>query len=110
MLRSGVTESKWIETAHYSAPKVTYQTEYTEGKRYLKLTLRQYHGDHIDIVLRKNGKEQIIKLHSISRYHGVFRLSYTRTGNFMYCKVRTWENHSGKKRFSEYTNMKKIKL
>ena len=58
-------------------------------------------GDHIDIVLRKNGKEQIIKLHSISKYHGVFRFSYTRTGDFMYCKIRTWENRSGKKRFSE---------
>ena len=110
LLRSGVTESKWIETAYYSAPKVAYKTENADGKRYLKLTLQKYRGDHIDIVLRKNGKEQIIKLHSISKYHGVFRFSYTRTGDFMYCKVRTWENRSGKKRFSEYTKMKKIKL
>lgn len=110
LLRSGVTESKWIETAHYSAPKITYKTENADGKRYLKLTLHQYRGDHIDIVLRKNGKEQVIKLHSISKYHGVFRFSYTRTGDFMYCKVRTWENRSGKKRVSEYTDMKKIKL
>lgn len=110
LLRSGVTVSKWIETAYYSAPKVTYKTENADGKRYLKLTLHRYRGDHIDIVLRKNGKEQIIKLHSISKYHGVFRFSYTKTGNFMYCKVRTWENRSGKKRFSEYTDMTKIKL
>lgn len=108
--RSGVTESKWIETAYYSAPKVTYKTENADGKRYLKLTLQKYRGDHIDIVLRKNGKEQIIKLHPISKYQGVFRFSYTRSGGFMYCKIRTWENRSGKKRFSEYTEMKKIKL
>lgn len=81
-----------------------------EGKRYLKLTLQKYRGDHIDIVLHKNGKEQIIRLHPISKYQGVFRFSYTKTGKNMYCKVRTWEKRSGRKRFSAYTDMKKITL
>lgn len=110
LVRSGVTESKWIEAAHFRAPDVSYKTEMIDGKRYMKLTLSRYRGDHVDIVMRKNGKEQVIRLHPISKYQGIFRFSYTKTGKTMYCKVRTWEKKSGKKRFSEYTNLKKIKL
>ena len=110
LIRSGVTESRWIETAYFAAPRVSYKIENMDGKRYLKLTLQKYRGDHIDIVLQKNGKEQIIRLHPISKYQGVFRFSYTKTGKNMYCKVRTWEKRSGRKRFSAYTDMKKITL
>lgn len=110
LIRSGVTESKWIEAAHFRAPNVIYQTEIIDGRHYMKLTVSKYQGDHIDIVMRKNGKEQVIRLHPISKYHGVFRFSYTKTGKTMYCKVRTWKKKSGKKRFSEYTDLKKIML
>ena len=96
-MRSRAVTSERIRIPDYAAPTVSYATEITPGKNYLKIKLKKYKGQYLEIWMKKNG---IV----------VFRLSYTKRKGSVYCKVRTWEIKNGKKKYSAYTELKRIRL
>jgi len=109
-VRSRAVTSERIRIPDYAAPMVSYATEITPGKNYLKIKLKKYKGQYLEIRMKKNGIVQTTTLHPISKYNGVFRLSYTKRKGSVYCKVRTWEIKNGKKKYSAYTELKRIRL
>ena len=109
-VRSRAVTSERIRIPDYAAPTVSYATEITPGKNYLKIKLKKYKGQYLEIWMKKNGIVQTTTLHPISKYNGVFRLSYTKRKGSVYCKVRTWEIKNGKKKYSAYTELKRIRL
>lgn len=109
-VRSRAVNSERILIPNYEAPTVSYTTEITRDGNYLKLHLKKYRGEYVEIYMKKNGIVQKTTLHPISKYKGILRLSYTKRKGSVYCKVRTWEIKNGKKKYSGYTNLKRIRL
>ena len=109
-VRSRAVNSERILIPNYEAPTVSYTTEITSDGNYLKLHLKKYRGEYVEIYMKKNGIVQKTTLHPISKYKGIFRLSYTKRKGSVYCKVRTWGIKNGKKKYSGYTNLKRIRL
>ncbi len=108
--RSSVTAGKTIHVPYYQAPQVTYHTETAGGKHYLRIRVQRYHGQYIEIYVKRNEIVQKLKLHPISKYNGIFRLSYKKKKASIYCRVRTWTQNKKQKKYSGYSAMKKVKL
>lgn len=83
------------------------------GERYLQITLGKYAGKCVDIYLRKEiGYYRKVPMasHKISRYGRKLRFTYLHSGVKYWCKIRTYKIIKGKKRYSGYSKVKKIRL
>ena len=108
------SDVKKVKMPWYIAPKVKYTKEkLSDGTKCLKVRLKKYKGTDIQIFTRKKDKSfQKLSLNysKIKKYNGVFRLTYTQKKQKMYLKVRTYQKVKGKKRYSMYTPVKKVRL
>lgn len=108
------SDVKKVKMPWYIAPKVKYTKEkLSDGTKCLKVRLKKYKGTDIQIFTRKKDKSfQKLSLNysKIKKYNGVFRLIYTQKKQKMYLKVRTYQKVKGKKRYSMYTPVKKVRL
>lgn len=105
--------SQTIAVPYFEAPKMKLSAVTQDGEKYLKVKVSQYSGRYAEIYLSRDGKtykKVVLKKSSISRYNGQFLLSYQKSMGKIYCKVRTWSVKKGKKRYSHYSDVKKIKL
>ncbi len=83
------------------------------GERYLQITMGKYAGKYVDIYLRKEiGYYRKVPMasHKISQYGGKLRFTYLRSGVKYWCKIRTYKIIKGRKRYSGYSKVKKIRL
>ncbi len=85
------------------------------GKKCVRIKVKKYAGKYAEIYIRqKKGKFIKVKLSkknsSIARNKKVFKLTYSKGGTVLYCKVRTYKLVKKKKRYSAYSKVKKIKL
>lgn len=102
-----------VSVPYFKAPKVKLSAVNQGGERYLKIRVGRYSGKYAEIYLSQDGKtykKVPLKKLSIYRYHRQFLLRYQKSMGKVYCKIRTWENKKGKKRYSQYSAVKKIKL
>lgn len=110
--RSRYTYKKGVSIPWYAAPKAVYNKEKSaNGKRYLRINLKKYCGNHLEIYVAKKGKKyRKVHIKSIKKYRGVFRLSYSKKMGVLYCRLRTYKIVKGKRRYSDYSKRGKIKL
>ncbi len=84
------------------------------GAKCVKVRIIKYKGTHVQIYIRqkKKGKFVRIKLKksSIKKNKKLFKLAYTKRGKTLYCKVRTYRKIKGKKQYSEFSKIKRIRL
>lgn len=110
--RSGYTYKKGVSIPWYAAPKAVYKKEKSaNGRRYLRINLKKYHGNHLEIYVAKKGKKyKKVHIKSIKKYRGIFRLSYSKKVGVLYCRLRTYKIVKGKRRYSDYSKRGTIKL
>lgn len=112
-MKSMKAVSPTISVPYFAAPKMKLAAVSQDGERYLRVKISRYRGKYAEIYLSQNGKtykKVPLKNLSISRYDGQFLLSYQKSMGQVYCKVRTWTVKKGKKKYSHYSAVKKIKL
>lgn len=114
LLRSDFSEVKKVKQPWYNTPKVKYTKGTTsDHTKCLIIQLKKYQGTHVEIRIKRKGKKyQKLPLQDsrIRSYKGVFRLTYSKSGETLTCKVRTFRYNGKKKRYSLYTKAKKIRL
>ncbi len=89
------------------------QGKMADGTYYVQIRLKKYQGKKIEISVSNDNKKYVavpLKSSNIAKYQGVFRLTYARKGKQLYCRVRTIQKLQGKKRYSAYSEVKKIKM
>lgn len=85
----------------------------TYGEKYLQITMRKYAGEYVDIYLKKEEGHYLkvsMASHKIAAYRGKIRFTYQRSGVNYWCKLRTYRIKKGKKQYSAYSKVKKIRL
>lgn len=83
------------------------------GTRYMQVSLKKTDGKYVQVYLRQKGKafsRVRLKDNKISRFKKKIRFSYRKGKKTYYCKIRTYQYIKGKKRYSGFSQVKKIKL
>lgn len=83
------------------------------GTRYMQVSLKKTDGKYVQVYLRQKGKafsRVRLKDNKISRFKKKIRFSYRKGKKTYYCKIRTCQYIKGKKRYSGFSQVKKIKL
>lgn len=110
----GETNCKKIEVYYFTQPVIVLtKGSIDEENSYVQVRLKRYQGKNIEIYFKSNNKKYVkvqMKKDEIALYHGKFKFSYSKKKRTMYCMVRTYEVKKGKKRYSGYSDSKKISL
>lgn len=105
---------KRIKLPWCMTPKVTYTKGVApNNEKCLFISLKQYEGTHVEIYVRKKGEKYqplLLRDNRIKSYQGVFCLTYSKGGQSLFCKVRTYSYQGKKKRYSRFTKTKKVRL
>lgn len=113
-LRSGFSKVKKVKQPWHATPKVRYtKGTLSDNTKCIIIQLKKYQGTHVEIQIKRKGKKyQKFPLQDsrIKSYKGVFRLTYSKGGQTLTCRVRTFRYSGKKKRYSLYTKAKKIRL
>ncbi len=84
------------------------------GGKCVKVKVKKYKGTHVQIYIRQKKKGRFVRIKlkksSIKKNKGLFKLSYSKGGTMLYCKVRTYKKEKGKKQYSKFSKIKKIRL
>lgn len=83
------------------------------GTRYMQVSLKKTDGKYVQVYLRQRGKAfSRIRLedNKISHFKKKIRFSYRKGKKTYYCKIRTYQYIKGKKRYSGFSQVKKIRL
>lgn len=81
-------------------------------QKYMQIALKKYQGSHIEIYLKKEkGRfaKAAMRTNKIAPYKGKIRFTYQKGGTVYYCKLRTYRVQNGKKRYSGYSRILKIR-
>lgn len=81
------------------------------GQRYVLLQLTRYEGDYAELYVEYKKKFCKIRIREkrIRSYSGKYRFSYNQNKRSMKFKVRTYRKKKGKKYYSPYSKIRKIK-
>ena len=97
----------WLIKPVISAKKGVYN-----GRKGVQITLKKYQGKYALIEGKWSGKYKKIPIRkgTIKSYKAKYRLAYGSQRGTISLRVRTWEKAGGKKRYSAYSNVVKIKV
>ena len=97
----------WLVKPVISAKKGVYG-----GRKGVQITLKKYQGKYAVIEGKWSGKYKKIPIRkgTIKSYKAKYRLAYGSQKGTISLRVRTWEKTGGKKRYSAYSNVVKIKV
>lgn len=97
-------------------PKIVVSKGRTSlGEKCIRIKLKKYKGKYVEVYVRqKNGKYVKVKLKKnkshIKKNNSLVKLTYSKGGSTLYCKVRTYKLVKGKKKYSYFSKVKKIRL
>lgn len=83
------------------------------GEKYIQIKMRKYAGKYVDVYLKKEeGRYQKMPMvsHEIALYRKKIRFTYRYPGVEYWCKIKTYKIVKGKKRYSGYSKVRKIRL
>ena len=97
----------WLRKPVISAKKGVYG-----GRKGVQITLKKYQGKYAVIEGKWSGKYKKIPIRkgTIKSYKAKYRLAYGSQKGTISLRVKTWEKINGKKRYSAYSNVVKIKV
>lgn len=99
-------------TTLYAAPTLRLSRgTFAGGKKYLEIKVGKAKGNYVEVYLSNGKKFRKLPLKNsrLSYYHGNLKLSY-RQKSTVRCKVRTYTKKKGKKYYSAFSTIRKMKL
>ena len=93
----------------------TYQLSIGKSgkQKYMKIKLKRYQGRYVEISLKKGNaafKKAPMVSNKIAYYHGKILFTYKKGGVTYSCKLRTYLIKNGRKKYSAYSKVKKIRI
>lgn len=97
----------WLMQPVISAKKGVY-----DGRKGVQITLKKYQGKYAVIEGKWGGKYKKISIRqgTIKSYKAKYRLAYGSQKGTISLRIRTWEKINGKKRYSAYSNVVRLKV
>ena len=97
----------WLMQPVISAKKGVY-----DGRKGVQITLKKYQGKYAVIEGKWGGKYKKIPIRqgTIKSYKAKYRLAYGSQKGTISLRIRTWEKINGKKRYSAYSNVVRLKV
>lgn len=97
----------WLMKPVISAKKGVY-----DGREGVQITLKKYQGKYAVIEGKWGGKYKKIPIRqgTIKSYKAKYRLAYGSQKGTISLRIRTWEKINGKKRYSAYSNVVRLKV
>ena len=97
----------WLMKPVISAKKRVY-----DGRKGVQITLKKYQGKYAVIEGKWGGKYKKIPIRqgTIKSYKAKYRLAYGSQKGTISLRIRTWEKINGKKRYSAYSNVVRLKV
>ena len=97
----------WLMKPVISAKKGVYN-----GRKGVQITLKKYQGKYAVIEGKWGGKYKKIPIRqgTIKSYKAKYRLAYGSQKGTISLRIRTWEKINGKKRYSAYSNVVRLKV
>ena len=97
----------WLMKPVISAKKGVY-----DGRKGVQITLKKYQGKYAVIEGKWGGKYKKIPIRqgTIKSYKAKYRLAYGSQKGTISLRIRTWEKINGKKRYSAYSNVVRLKV
>ncbi len=113
VLLTGKTVRKKANVTWYRRPSIKLSLKSDNGRKYMQINWKNPQGTHFEIYLKKNKQKYVkvpLKNNKLSSYSGKVRFTYNWKKTLIYCKFRTYKIVKKKKRYSEYSKEKKIRL
>ncbi len=107
------TKPRAIRVTRLVTPVISVQKKRVGGIPYLKLRVRKYNADKLQLYVATNQgryKKIALKNNSIKKLHGVYRIRYQKGKKTFWVRIRTYKKLWGKKMFSYYSKPVKIKV
>ena len=107
------TKPRAIRVTRLVTPVISVQKKRAGGIPYLKLRVRKYNADKLQLYVATNQgryKKIALKNNSIKKLHGVYRIRYQKGKKTFWVRIRTYKKLWGKKMFSYYSKPVKIKV
>ena len=82
-------------------------------QKYMQIKLKRYQGRYVEISLKKGNatfKKAPMVSNKIAYYHGKILFTYKKGGVTYSCKLRTYLIKNGRKKYSAYSKVKKIRI
>ena len=97
----------WLMKPVISAKKGVY-----DGRKGVQITLKKYQGKYAVIEGKWGGKYKKIPIRqgTIKSYKAKYRLAYGSQKGTISLRIRSWEKINGKKRYSAYSNVVRLKV
>lgn len=99
---------------YLSKPIITLQKgKLPSGTRYMQVSLKKTEGKYVQVYLRQKGKvfsKVSLGEEKISHFKKKIRFSYRKGKKTYFCKIRTYQYIKGKRRYSGFSQVKKIRL
>lgn len=106
------TEPSKITVGYLSRPVISAVKGKSAGRKYVEITIHEYTGKHIEIYMKDLGKYKKLDIKSGvgSTIKKKYRFRYKVGGITLSFKARTYQKIDGKRRYSKYSKVVKIKL
>ena len=101
-----------VTAAWLVKPVISVKKGVYNGRKGVQITLKKYQGKYALIEGKWSGKYKKIPIRkgTIKSYKAKYRLAYGSQRGTISLRVRTWEKTGGKKRYSVYSNVVKMKV
>lgn len=101
-----------VTAAWLIKPVISVKKGIYNGRKGVQITLKKYQGKYALIEGKWSGKYKKIPIRkgTIKSYKAKYRLAYGSQRGTISLRVRTWEKTGGKKRYSAYSNVVKMKV
>lgn len=101
-----------VTAAWLIKPVISVKKGVYDGRKGVQVTLTKYQGKYAVIEGKWSGKFKKISIRkgTIKSYKAKYRLAYGSQKGTISLRVKTWEKINGKKRYSAYSNVVKIKV
>lgn len=101
-----------VTAAWLVKPVISVKKGVYNGRKGVQITLKKYQGKYALIEGKWSGKYKKIPIRkgTIKSYKAKYRLAYGSQRGTISLRVRTWEKTGGKKRYSAYSNVVKMKV
>lgn len=103
-----------VKTPYLAKPVIALKKgKLASGTQYMQISLKKTYGKYVQVYLRQKGKafsKVRLRDNKISHYKKKIRFSYQKGKKTYYCKIRTYQYIKGEKRYSGFSQVKKIRL
>lgn len=112
-LTKGQTVTKKLLLPSLKTPTYRLSIGKMDDQKYMQITMKKYQGKYVEIALKKGNaafKQAPMVSHKIAYYNGKIIFTYRKGGVMYSCKLRTYLIKNGKKKYSAYSKVQKIRI